>query len=73
MHKDFPRYLPYVEMLDEINDYNKAATVEAEVMVAEAFYNQGKQWGLEGETVKLSTGDAKLLERVGHVRVVSSK
>lgn len=73
MHKDFPRYLPYVEMLGEINAYNKAATVEAEVIVAEAFYNQGKQWGLEGETVQLSAADAKALERAGHVRVAASK
>lgn len=72
-NKDFPKYLPYAEVIGEITAYNKAATVEAEVTISEVHYNEGRQWAHEGDTVKLSPADAKVLERAGQIRVISTK
>lgn len=53
--------------------YDKIATVEAVVTIDRAHYHDGHRWAFDGETVKLSPKDAKVLEKAGHVKVVSAK
>lgn len=51
--------------------YEKSATVEAVVLRDRVHFNEGHSWAFEGDTVKLSPTDAKALEKVGQVKVVS--
>lgn len=73
LNKDFPRFLPYPEVAEEIKAYRERATVEAVVLADCAHFQDGKQWGHEGETVYLSERDFATLEKAGQVELVGRK
>lgn len=64
--EEMPRYIHYPEVAHYREAYAESATEKRIVVIDKATFNNGYQWGLQGEEVLLSPEDAKALDRAGH-------